>query len=68
MTKFLIKAPRFLNGVYVHASPDFPAVIDIEIPEGRTPDRALFPLDEPKAKPHFAERFVEPPQTAAQRH
>lgn len=56
MPKYLIRNPRYLNGVYVRASPEAPTVI--EVPEGHKVDRGMEPLEGAPAhtplKPHHA--------------
>src|SRR5690349_15423082 len=61
MAKFVIKDPRFLDGQYIHASPEEPAII--ELPDGYKPkeNERLYPADSAEAakvdlKPHFARR------------
>lgn len=55
MPKYLIRASRFINGNLVHASPEFPATI--ELPAGTKVDPLMFPVGDPrgtvKPLPHF---------------
>lgn len=55
MAKYEITKPRFLDGVYVDASPDQPAIVDVEIPEGREPDPGLRPVGTgaEQLEPHY---------------
>ncbi len=56
MPKFLIKAPRFINGRYIAASAANPATI--ELPERTKLDKDLFPLDSPAATAELTPHFV----------
>lgn len=55
MPKFITRVPRYINGVYIAASPDHP--VELDLPEGTKPDAHLIPVDSPRAqeklKPHF---------------
>lgn len=56
MPRFLIKAPRFIEGELLVASPEHPR--EIELPAGTKVDAGLIPLDSPEAKapplkPHY---------------
>ncbi|HWV38852.1 MAG TPA: hypothetical protein VN033_10300 [Vulgatibacter sp.] len=55
MPKYWIRSPRYINGVYIFASPEFPA--EVELPEGTKVDPGLAPFDEKPEKPvpHFAQ-------------
>lgn len=63
MPKYIIRAPRYLDGVYVFASPDFPA--EVELPEGTKRDEGLFDVGSvhatEKLKPHYPVREREDP-------
>lgn len=64
MPKYTIRAPRYINGQYVHASPEYPAVV--ELPEGEKADRGLEPFEGEtpaplKLKPHYVEKGVAQP-------
>lgn len=56
MPKYIIRAPRYIDGRYIFASPDSPT--EIEIPDGTKVDSRLFAVGSPEAteklKPHFA--------------
>lgn len=54
MPKFWITKSRYIGGQYVHASPEFPAEIDL--PEGTKVDGGLHPIEEKPERPtpHFA--------------
>lgn len=61
MPKFIIRAPRYIDGKVVKASPEAPAII--ELPEGTKVDKGLelvapdvVPVFE-KPKAHFAEKL-----------
>lgn len=43
MPKYTIRAPRFVDGQYVRASPESPAVI--EVPKGSKVDAGMEPLE-----------------------
>lgn len=71
MPKFKITAPRFIDGEYVAASPEFPAII--ELPVAPAKDRLhewknLHEIEEEvaKPKPHYADRAPSHPQSAAE--
>lgn len=71
MPKFKITSPRFVDGVYVQASPQFPAIIELAKapPKDRVNEwKGLHPVDEPvaKPKPHYADRKPSHPQSAAE--
>lgn len=65
MPKYVIKAPRYIDGVVVQASPEHPAII--EVPEGHKIDRELYPLDSREAtekpKPHYVPKDTRHPQS-----
>lgn len=58
MPRYLIRAPRFINGEFIAASPEFP--VEIELPEGTKKDPGLLPVGSKEAveklRPHYVER------------
>ena len=57
--KYETTTPRYWHGTYVHASPENPAVVELE--EGDIPDAGLTPVGNApsprgRLKPHFAQR------------
>jgi len=70
MPKFKITKPRYINGEYVFASPQHPAVIDLP----KAPDKSrtnewlgLHPIDETiePPKPHYVKTEQRQKETAA---
>lgn len=70
MPKFITRVPRFIDGQYIHATPDHP--VELELPEGTKPDAHLIPVESPaaheKPKPHYAPKEGPHAQTAAAVH
>ncbi len=54
MAKFRIRAPRFIDGVYIHADAEHPVVVDLA--EGVRPGLGMQPVEAPPPPPlksHF---------------
>jgi hypothetical protein len=65
--KYVIRASRYIDGVYVAADPMHPAII--ELPEGSKLDPGLFPVGDPRGteapKPHYVPSSASPVQKAS---